>query len=45
MGRRDRSNRMNPAAILALIGDLYEQIANLRSENEALRQQLAKTEQ
>ena len=28
---------MNPAAILALIGDLYQQLATLREENTALR--------
>jgi hypothetical protein len=28
---------MNPAAILALIGDLYAQIAALTEENKALR--------
>lgn len=32
---------MNPAAILALIGDLYQQIAMLAEENKALREQLA----
>ena len=32
---------MNPAAILALIGDLYQQMAQLREENAALREQLA----
>lgn len=30
---------MNPAAILALIGDLYSEIAQLRQENAALREQ------
>ena len=34
---------MNPIMILALIGDLYAQIAGLRQENEALRQQVAAT--
>lgn len=29
---------MNPAAILALIGDLYAQVAQLRQENETLRE-------
>jgi hypothetical protein len=29
---------MNPAAILALIGDLYQQIATLSEENKALRE-------
>jgi uncharacterized small protein (DUF1192 family) len=28
---------MNPAVILALIGDLYQQIAALTAENERLR--------
>jgi len=28
---------MNPTAILALISDLYEQIARLTQENEALK--------
>lgn len=28
---------MNPGAVLALIGDLYAQLAALREENEALR--------
>ena len=32
---------MNPAAILALIGDLYAQIAELNAEVEALRARLA----
>jgi hypothetical protein len=32
---------MNPAAILALIGDLYQQIATLSEENKALREALA----
>lgn len=31
---------MNPAAILALIGDLYAQIATLREENDELRKGL-----
>lgn len=31
---------MDPIAILALIGDLYGQIGELRRENEALKQQL-----
>lgn len=31
---------MNPAAILALIGDLYEQVAALSQENERLRAQV-----
>ena len=29
---------MNPAAILALISDLYEQVAALTQENKALRE-------
>lgn len=33
---------MNPAAILALIGDLYAQIATLTEENKALREHSAK---
>jgi hypothetical protein len=32
---------MNPAAILALIGDLYQQIATLTEENKSLREQSA----
>jgi hypothetical protein len=32
---------MNPAAILALIGDLYTQINALTQENKTLREQLA----
>lgn len=32
---------MNPAAILALIADLYVQIGHLQEENEQLREQLA----
>lgn len=32
---------MNPAALLALISDLYGQLVALREENEALRAQLA----
>jgi len=32
---------MNPAAILALIGDLYGQVAALGEENKTLREQLA----
>lgn len=32
---------MNPAAILALIGDLYSQVAALTAENQQLRTQLA----
>lgn len=31
---------MNPTAILALIGDLYQQIATLSEENKALREAL-----
>lgn len=31
---------MNPGAILALIGDLYQQIAALTDENKALREAL-----
>jgi hypothetical protein len=33
---------MNPAAILALIGDLYAQITALSEENKALREELAR---
>lgn len=32
---------LNPAAILALIGDLYAQIMQLQRENAELRQNLA----
>jgi len=32
---------MNPAAILALISDLYSQVTALTQENAALREQLA----
>jgi hypothetical protein len=32
---------MNPAAILALLGDLYAQIIALREENDQLRAALA----
>lgn len=32
---------MNPAAILALIGDLYAQITGLTEENRQLREALA----
>lgn len=32
---------MNPASILALIGDLYEQVARLGKENADLRAQVA----
>lgn len=32
---------MNPSAILALIGDLYQQIATLSDQNKALSEQLA----
>ena len=32
---------MNPAAILALIGDLYQQIAALTEENKMLREAAA----
>lgn len=32
---------MNPSAILALIGNLYEQIVGLQQENEQLRAALA----
>jgi regulator of replication initiation timing len=32
---------VNPAAILALISDLYEQVNSLQQENAALRQRLA----
>jgi len=35
---------VNPAAILALIGDLYAQIAELREQNEHLRKQLAEAQ-
>lgn len=31
---------MNPAAILALISDLYGQVATLSDENKQLREQL-----
>lgn len=34
---------MNPAAILALIGDLYSQVTQLTQENQALREALAAT--
>lgn len=34
---------MNPAAILALIGDLYTQISELTAENQRLREALAET--
>lgn len=36
---------MNAEAILALMSDLYVQIATLRQENAALRQQLVEHEQ
>lgn len=36
---------MNTSAILALIADLYEQVAALTQENVALRQQLAESDQ
>lgn len=29
---------MNPAALLALIGDLYAQVASLQEENKKLRE-------
>lgn len=29
---------MNPAALLALIGDLYQQVAALTEENQRLRE-------
>jgi len=32
---------MNPAAILALISDLYQQVANLTEENKTLREAAA----
>lgn len=32
---------MNPTAILALIGDLYAQIATLTEDNQQLRQQVS----
>ena len=32
---------MNPAAILALIGDLYAQVAELTAQNKQLREALA----
>lgn len=35
---------MNPAAILALISTLYEQIVDLTAENATLRQQLAEAQ-
>lgn len=31
---------MNPAAILALIGELYEKVAVLTEENKALRERM-----
>jgi hypothetical protein len=34
---------MNPAAILALMGDLYQQVAALTEENKALREALEST--
>lgn len=34
---------MNPAAILALIGDLYQQIATLTEENKELREQAGRS--
>lgn len=33
---------MNPASILALIGDLYLQIASLSEQNRALEEELAR---
>lgn len=33
---------MNPLAILALLGDLYEQLSILKAENAELRGRLAK---
>lgn len=35
---------MNPNALLALIGDLYGQVAQLTEENEALRKALSERE-
>jgi cell division septum initiation protein DivIVA len=35
---------MNPAAILALLGDLYVQIEALQKENEDLKAKLVETE-
>lgn len=35
---------MNPAAILALIGDLYGQVAALTEENTRLREALGQQE-
>jgi len=32
---------MNPVALLALIGDLYTQLATLREENERLRAEVS----
>ncbi|MDQ1059896.1 hypothetical protein QFZ23_003797 [Arthrobacter globiformis] len=32
---------MNPAAVLALIGELYAQVSTLQQENEALKSRLA----
>lgn len=32
---------MNPAAILALLSDLYAQVTQLTAENQALREQVA----
>lgn len=34
-------SKVNNAAILALIGDLYQQIAGLTEENQKLRQKLS----
>lgn len=31
---------MNPAAILALISDLYQQVTQLKQENTALKQRM-----
>lgn len=36
---------MNPAAILALISELYAQVTALTQENEALRRQLDNPEE
>lgn len=35
---------MNPAAILALIGDLYGQVAALTKENDSLKAALAEAQ-
>lgn len=35
---------MNPAAILALISELYQKLADLNEENQRLRERLARAE-